>query len=157
MIAVLPDDEIERMLAQEFVGRVGCSADGSPYVVPIAYAYHDGCVYSHTTQGLKVRIMRRNPNVCFEVDRVQDEVNWRSVVARGTFEELHGEVAEDAMRLILLKFLPAKVRDPAAELPASRPGVLEKGAVVYRIRLTERTGRFQGSSSPLHGFFQAQA
>jgi hypothetical protein len=143
MIAVLPDDEIERMLSQEFVGHVACSADGRPYVVPVAYAYHDGCVYSHTTEGLKVRIMRRNPNVCFEVDRIQNEVNWRSVVARGTFEELRGEAAEDAMRLILLKFLPAKMRDPAAELPASRPGVLEKGSVVYRIRLTERTGRFQ--------------
>ncbi|HEX5275482.1 MAG TPA: pyridoxamine 5'-phosphate oxidase family protein [Candidatus Rubrimentiphilum sp.] len=157
MIGVLPDDEIERMLSQEFVGRVGCSADGRPYVVPVAYAYHGGCVYSHSAEGLKIRIMRRNPNVCFEVDRVQDEVNWRSVVARGTFEELHGEAAEDAMRLILLKFLPAKIRDPAAELPVTRPGVLEKGAVVYRIRLTERTGRFQESSSPLHGFFQARA
>lgn len=157
MIGVLPDDEIERMLSQEFVGRLGCSAGGRPYVVPVAYAYHGGCVYSHTTEGLKIRIMRRNPNVCFEVDRVQDEVNWRSVVARGTFEELHGPAAEDAMRLILLKFLPAKVRDPAAELAVSRPGVLEKDAVVYRIRLTERTGRFRKSSLPLHGFFQAQA
>jgi len=157
MIQVLPDGEIERMLSQEFVGRVGCSADGRPYVVPVAYAYHGGCVYSHTTDGLKVRIMRRNPNVCFEVDRVEDEVNWRSVIARGTFEELHGAAAEDAMRLILLKFLPAKVRDAAGELPASRPGVLEKGAVVYRIRLTERTGRFQESSPSLHGFFQTQA
>lgn len=157
MIAVLPDDEIERMLSQEFVGRIGCSADGRPYVVPIAYAYHGGYVYSHTTDGLKIRIMRRNPNVCFEIDRVQDETNWRSVIARGTFEELHGEAAEDAMRVILLRFLPAKIRDAAAELPARRPGVLEKGAVVYRIRLTERTGRFQESSSSLHGFFQAQA
>jgi len=156
MTAVPPDNEIERMLSKEFVGRIGCSADGRPYVVPVAYAYHNGCVYSHTTEGLKVRMMRRNPHVCFEVDRVVDEVNWRSVIARGTFEELHGEAAEEAMRLILLKFLPAKARAPG-ELPASRPGVREKGAVVYRIRLVERTGRFQESSSSLHGFFQAQA
>src|SRR5579864_8874055 len=91
MIAPLPDSEIERLLSEEFVGRLACSADGRPYVVPIAYAYHDGYIYSHTTEGLKVRMMRRNRNVCFEVDRVQDEFNWRSVVAWGTFEELRGE------------------------------------------------------------------
>jgi nitroimidazol reductase NimA-like FMN-containing flavoprotein (pyridoxamine 5'-phosphate oxidase superfamily) len=157
MIAVLPDAEIERTLADEFVGRLGCSADGRPYIVPIAYAYHGGCVYSHTAEGLKVRMMRKNPHVCFEVDRVEDQSNWRSVVAWGTFEELHGEPAEDAMRIILLRFLPAKARDAVEDLGASRPGVLEEGAVVYRIRLTERTGRFQQSAPPLHRFFQAQA
>lgn len=156
MIRILADDEIERMLAQEFVGRLGCSADGRPYVVPVAYAYHNGCVYSHSADGLKIRMMRKNPYVCFEVDRVENEFNWRSVVAWGTFEELHGEPAEDAMRVILLKFLPAKAH-AAGDLPVSRPGVLEAGAVVYRIRLTERTGRFQQSTLPLHGFFQAQA
>ncbi len=157
MIQVLADEEIERTLTQEFVGRLGCSADGRPYVVPIAYAYHGGCVYSHSTEGLKIRMMRKNPHVCFEVDRVENESNWRSVVAWGTFEELHGEPAEDAMRVILMKFLPSKARGAANDLRASRPGVLEAGAVVYRIRLTERTGRFQETTPPLHRFFQAQA
>ena len=156
MIAPLPDAEIERLLSEEFVGRLACANDGRPYVVPIAYAYHGGCVYSHTTEGTKIRMMRRNRNVCFEVDRVQDEFNWRSVIAQGTFEELHGEAAEEAMRVILLKFLTARVRD-ASELPASRPGVLDEGAVVYRIRLTERSGRFQQTAPPLHSFFQAEA
>lgn len=155
-IAPLPEAEIERLLAEEFVGRLACSVDGRPYVLPIAYAYHDSCIYSHSSEGMKIRMMRRNRNVCFEVDRVEDEFNWRSVIAWGTFEELHGNAAEDAMRLILLRFLPAKVRDASA-LPPGRPGVLEEGGVVYRIRLNERTGRFQQTAPPLHGFFHALA
>lgn len=156
MIVPLPDAEIERLLSEEFVGRLACSVDGRPYVVPVAYAYKDGYVYSHSSEGQKIRMMRRNRNVCFEVDRVQDEFNWRSVVAWGTYEELRGEAAEEAMRAILVKFLPSRLRDASA-LPDSRPGVLEEGAVVYRIRITERTGRFQETAPPLHSFFQAEA
>lgn len=157
MIRILSESEIEGMLSGGFAGRLGCSADGRSYVVPIAYAYHSGFVYSHSDEGLKIRLMRKNPNVCFEIDDIADELNWRSVIAWGRFEELHGEAAEEAMRIILLKFLPAKARREPDALPAGRPGVGELGAVIYRIRLTERTGRIQGRGQVLHEFFHQPA
>ena len=145
MIEVLDPTRIEALLEAGSVGRVGCHADGRTYVVPIAYAYADGCVYGHSTEGLKIRMMRQNPSVCFEVDSVESVFHWSSVIAWGTYEELHGEAADAAMRTILVRFLQARANATIRTLTQMRPGVSETGAVVYRIRLVEKTGRFERS------------
>ncbi len=149
MIEILNDDEIDKMLGAHSVGRLGCHADGRTYVVPIAYAYDDGAIYGHSTEGLKLRMMRHNPQVCFEVDEVENVLDWRSVVAWGTFEELHGTDAEQAMRKLLIHFLPAKAQATTRYLEKSRPGVMEAGAVIYRVRLYEKTGRCERSAGRL--------
>ncbi|MBV8245037.1 MAG: pyridoxamine 5'-phosphate oxidase family protein [Candidatus Eremiobacteraeota bacterium] len=146
MLGILPDREIERVLREQFVGRIGCHADGRTYVVPIAYAYADGCIYGHTVDGLKLRMMRKNPHVCFEVDCVDDPMTWQSVIAWGTFEQLHGDAASHAMQTLLVKFLPGKTHLTDRGLQNDRPGVGDGEAIVYRIRLTERTGRFERSA-----------
>ena len=146
MIEILSPDDIEELLEKSFVGRIGVHGDGRTYVVPIAYTYAHGCVYGHSTEGLKIRMMRKNPTVCFETDSVQDPFNWRSVITWGTFEELHGEAAEEAMRSLLLRFLPAKVQAAAERtIILGRPGLDDRRAVVYRIRLVEKTGRFEAT------------
>ncbi len=143
MIVTLPDDDVERLLSEQFVGRIGCYADGRTYVVPIAYAYVGGCVYAHSTNGAEIRMMRRNPNVCFEVDRADALSNWSSVIAWGTYEELHGEAGDDPMQMLLLQFLDQKARSAAHSFAPDRPGISEEDAVVYRIRLTEKIGCFE--------------
>jgi nitroimidazol reductase NimA-like FMN-containing flavoprotein (pyridoxamine 5'-phosphate oxidase superfamily) len=148
MIQTLPEDQIERTLHEQFMGRLGCHADGRTYVVPIAYAYEDGYIYGHTAEGTKVRMMRKNPNVCFEVDCVDGVSNWHSVIAWGRYEELHGESARQALRVLLLRFLSTKTRALDYPLLRTRPGVTDDaGAIIYRIRLIEKTGRFQKSES----------
>lgn len=149
MIEILPDDEIEQLLVEHFVGRIGCHADGRTYVVPITYAYADGSIYGHSTEGLKLRMMRKNPNVCFQADAVEDVFNWRSVIAWGTYEELQGEAAERAMRTLVLRFVPTKTQATTRSWAGSGPGVLDNRATVYRIRLIERTGRCERSSAHL--------
>ena len=143
MIEVLSPEEIEVLLERSVVGRIGCYAEGRIYVVPVAYAYDAGCVYAHTAEGLKLRMMRKNPSVCFEVDTVESVFNWRSVIAWGTFEELHGAAAEDAMRAIMLRFLQTKAQPNSRTLSSQRPGIASDQAVVYRIRLIEKMGRFE--------------
>lgn len=143
MIEILSPEEIERILESSAVGRIGCYADGRTYVVPVAYAYSGNSVYGHSAEGLKTRMMRKNPSVCFETDIVDDVLNWRSVIAWGTFEQLHGVAAEDAMRKILLRFLDAKIQPYERPLAPRRAGVTEAQAVVYRIKLIEKTGRFE--------------
>ena len=59
-------------------------------MVPIAYAYHEGTIAGHSGLGPKVEMMRENPNICFEVDRIESLGNWQSVIAWGTYEELTG-------------------------------------------------------------------
>lgn len=145
MIQILEPAEIERVLSENFVGRIGCHGDGRTYVVPIAYAYSLGAIYAHSLEGLKLRIMRKTPSVCFETDSIQDVFNWRSVIAWGTFEELSGAAADEAMRTLLIRFLPDKTKSTVRALAPDRPGVADDRAIVYRIRLIEKTGRVERS------------
>lgn len=140
MIGVLDDVDVEKLLSTHILGRLGCHQDGRTYVVPITYAYADGCAYAHSAEGLKLRMMRAEPRVCFEVEEVLDLTCWKSVIAQGTFEELHGEEAERARTLLLDAYRRA-VDSPTARphLPAGVEPTVEP--VLYRIRLESPTGR----------------
>ncbi|WP_161486297.1 pyridoxamine 5'-phosphate oxidase family protein [Candidatus Nitrosocosmicus hydrocola] len=80
-------NQMEEFLKAGVIGRLGCFNDDKIYVVPITYAYDNGFIYGHTKDGLKIRMMRNNPNICFETDWVKDMSNWKSVIAYGKFEE----------------------------------------------------------------------
>lgn len=133
MIGPLHPDEVEAVLHHQHVGRLACLAGGRPYVVPITYAYAGGDVYGHALPGRKLTALRADPHVCFEVDERDDPTHWCSVVAEGRYEE----VTEPAERHAALQLLA--VTEPAV-LPtdAAAPGV------VFRLRLTDKTGRFVG-------------
>ena len=61
--------EIEAVLREAEVGRLGTCSGGEPYVVPLQFAYHDGRVVFHCARrGKKLENIARNPRVCFEVD-----------------------------------------------------------------------------------------
>src|SRR5690348_6972714 len=63
--ARLSEAQIEEVLRSEVIGRIGCYADGKIYVAPIAYVYDGEAIYAHTGEGLKLRMLRTNPQVCF--------------------------------------------------------------------------------------------
>jgi hypothetical protein len=61
--------EVERILTEAKVGRLGTSSDGRPYVVPLSFTYHDRKIVIHGAKiGKKMENIARNPRVCFEVD-----------------------------------------------------------------------------------------
>jgi nitroimidazol reductase NimA-like FMN-containing flavoprotein (pyridoxamine 5'-phosphate oxidase superfamily) len=138
MMGELTTAEIEELLRDGRVGRLGCHAEGRTYVVPIAYAYDGECVIAHSADGLKIRTMRANPDVCFEVDDIRGIDDWRSVIAWGTYEELWGRALEPAAGLLRERF--AAVPSSASAHP--RLHELDR-LVVYRLRLTTKTGRFE--------------
>lgn len=135
--------EIDHVLRTELVGRIGCHAEGKTYVVPIVYAYDGTYIYGHSGEGMKVRMMRANPNVCFEVDHMDSLTNWQSVIAWGQFEELHGDEAERALQLIVDRLTP--LMESATILPTHGVDAAVSGrkVVIYRIAVTRRTGRFE--------------
>jgi nitroimidazol reductase NimA-like FMN-containing flavoprotein (pyridoxamine 5'-phosphate oxidase superfamily) len=146
MLGQLRPQEIEELLARETVARIGCHADGRTYVVPVTYCYEDGSLYAHSRGGLKLEMMRRNPEVCIEVDRVTDLSNWRSVIAWGRFEELHGAAAMSALRKLVQHVMPMIHSETSLPSHAEHPHGLGAGvfdATVFRIVLTEKTGRFE--------------
>jgi nitroimidazol reductase NimA-like FMN-containing flavoprotein (pyridoxamine 5'-phosphate oxidase superfamily) len=134
MIGVMSDEEIEATLRRHRVGRIGCSANDRPYVVPITYAYDGTFVYGYSAVGRKIAIMREQPLVCFEVDEIDGDSAWRSVIAEGRYEEL---VDEEARRDALARLVPGD----AWAVPRSLDGAAR--LVVFRLRLTERSGRFE--------------
>ena len=148
MLGELTPEQINDVLFSEVVGRIGCSAEGRTYVVPITYVFDGEGVYGHSAEGLKIRMMRANPHVCFQVDHRQNLANWRSVVAWGVYEELHGKEAHDALQILVARLRPL-VTSETLRLPddpslaAAKPVTDAPKTIIYRIRFTERTGRFE--------------
>ena len=132
-IFVLDSEGIERLLSTALVGRIACASPrvdgGRPYIVPLAYGYDGEAVYAVGPVGRKIRIMRDQPLVSFEVDTAEAEDRWQSVVAEGEYEELTDPEAKTAGLAVIFgdRVVP--------DFPESH--------VVYRLRLTEKSGRFE--------------
>ncbi len=88
VINEMNEKECGAFLARACLGRLGCSLDNQPYVVPIDFAYEPGYIYVLSTFGRKIEWMRANPKVCVEVDEVQNQSQWMSVIANGSYQEL---------------------------------------------------------------------
>ncbi len=136
MIGSLTEDQVDELLRAEWIGRIGCHVAGQTYVVPVAYAYDGEAVYVHSAEGQKLAMMRDNPDVCFEVDRIEGLHSWRSVVARGWFEELHGADALAALELLLDRIPDGGQGGDDGEW--RRPSI-----TLFRIVLYEKSGRFE--------------
>jgi len=154
MLGQLTALEIERVLNEEVIGRIGCVDGDNPYVVPITYAYDGMYVYGHSAEGLKLRLMRANPNICFEVDHMEDPANWHSVIGFGRFEELEGAEAAHGMAILIERLRPLivsetthmhAVRDVSVDREGGRTGstMTSLRTIVYRLDLQSKTGRFE--------------
>ena len=141
MLGTLDREQIDRILHSEVVGRIGVHADGRTYVVPVSYVYDGDAVYVHSSDGLKVRMLRAAQEVCFEVDRIVDLGNWQSVIAWGSYEELVGDLATAAMNLLRSRLAPIAASETAG--PTGPDASVRAGSVAFRIRLAERTGRYE--------------
>ena len=147
MFGKLENDQVEKVIADNFIGRLGCHADGKTYVVPISYAYDDGFIYARTFEGLKISMMRKNPNVCFQIDEMENMANWKSVVAWGVFEELTGEEERnEGLQKLIERILPDISSDTvklSPQWPFPTEDYTKIEGIVFRIRLTEKSGRFE--------------
>jgi nitroimidazol reductase NimA-like FMN-containing flavoprotein (pyridoxamine 5'-phosphate oxidase superfamily) len=91
--------ECNDALTRGKVGRLACSYDNQPYVLPLNFAFDGGSyVYFFTTLGRKVEWMRSNPLVCLEIDEVKNHNHWSSVVVLGTYEELPDKAEYETAR-----------------------------------------------------------
>jgi len=134
IIRVLPAEDIEDLLRTAIVGRIACCGhgtvgDGRPYLVPLAYGYDGDAIYAHSGPGRKLDLMRAEPRVTFEVDDAQAPDRWRSVIAEGSFEEIRESGQRDAALAVI--YGPAGVPDLGSQ------------TVVFKIRLTSRSGRYE--------------
>ena len=147
MIGAMNKYQIDHLLRGELVGRIGCSVNRKTYVVPITYVYDGEAIYAHTREGHKIMMMRENPEICFEVDRIDNLANWQSVIIQGHYEELKGKKADEALQLIVNRvhpFADSETLVPKHGLERhATPVTREVKMVVFKIRIHEATGRFE--------------
>jgi uncharacterized protein len=135
--------EIESLLHEEIFARIGyADRRHKVWVVPFTYAYDGDSVYGYSLLGSKIEGMYVNPDVCVEVDRILDNADWWSVVARGRFEPLTGDSAVEAVKRISARLRTVSRAEAAVEL-AEHTYVAREGGpgIAFRIRLTEKHGR----------------
>jgi nitroimidazol reductase NimA-like FMN-containing flavoprotein (pyridoxamine 5'-phosphate oxidase superfamily) len=149
MLGNLTGEQIESVLKENILGRLGCHDGEKTYVVPINYVYDGKHIIGHSMAGLKIDMMRKNPGICFEVDEMKNFTNWRSVVLWGQYQELKDEMERYyAMKLFVDRMLHLKISETARppEITGSRvhPHAYENvKPVIYRLVITEKTGRFE--------------
>jgi nitroimidazol reductase NimA-like FMN-containing flavoprotein (pyridoxamine 5'-phosphate oxidase superfamily) len=147
MFGKLDAAQIEEVLHHQIVGRIGCYTDGTTYVVPISFTYDGQYIYAHTSEGMKVNIMRKNPKVCFQTDRMQDMGNWQSVIAWGEYEELNdpGERAAALEKLFgrVLPIVSSETTHLSDHWPFPSTDLNNIKGIVFRIKLAEKTGRYE--------------
>ena len=104
----LKEEECGAVLAGASLGRLGCSLDNQPYVIPIYFVYEPGYIYALSTYGQKIEWMRANPKVCLAVDEVANESQWVSVIVNGRYQELpepqYTEEREHARKLLAKRY-----------------------------------------------------
>src|SRR5687767_1289226 len=88
MLGELTNRQIDHVLLSQLIGRIGCCTADKMLITPVTYAYHEGFIYAHSRDGEKIRIMRKNTKICFQVDAIENMKNWRSVMVWGEYEEL---------------------------------------------------------------------
>lgn len=148
MFGILNKEKIEKVLHGNFIGRLGCNSGGKTYIVPISFAYDGESIYAHTFEGLKVSMMRENPEVCFQVDSMEDMANWQSVICWGTYKELtDDEERNEGLQLLTHRNLPHIASETvklSTEWPFPVSNFKNIKGIVFTIKLTEKTGRYEG-------------
>jgi nitroimidazol reductase NimA-like FMN-containing flavoprotein (pyridoxamine 5'-phosphate oxidase superfamily) len=150
MLGELNKQQIEDVLHQGMIGRIGCYANNKMYVVPVTYAYDGLHIYAHSKEGKKIEIMRKNPNICFEVEAIENMTNWRSVIVWGKYQELKDSKSQErGLKILRDRFAPMTTSETAhrpQEMRAPHIVFKEKKAIAYRIVIKEQSGRFEKSN-----------
>jgi uncharacterized protein len=147
MLGQLTIDQINNILSSQVVGRLACSDGDQPYIVPVTFCYDGKDIYGQTNEGTKLEILRKNPNVCFETDRITDMRNWQSVIVYGEFEELTNTETAKARSILFDRVFPlltsSTIHTHEHEVTTELDDSSRVKYLMYRIKIQKITGRFE--------------
>jgi len=135
----LSESEITEILSRVGYGHLACCRDNRPYVMPIHYAYGDGNIFIYTTEGKKFEIIKENPNVCLQIEEVNDNQHWQSVIVDGVATQLTGGAERDRALELIAAANPTLT--PAVSIRWIDDWVRENIEVIYRVTPTATSGR----------------
>jgi uncharacterized protein len=136
--------EMESLISEAKVCRLGCDDNGTPYIVPLSFGYREGVIYIHSAQeGRKITLLQKNPACCVEVDECREVVrgknpcrwgmHYRSVICTGRAHFITDlQEKHDGLNCIINHY-------GAEPHPFSEKEL--QGVCVIRIDITEMTGK----------------
>ena len=139
--------DIEAVIHKSLVCRLGLSDGNMPYIVPVCFGYHNDALYVHgSLEGMKIDFLRKNQNVCFELDvdteiiEAEKACDWgikyRSVIGFGKASFIEdGDEKRRALDIIMNHYSNRSFEFPQA--------VLYKTAVI-KVEITYMTGKQSG-------------
>jgi nitroimidazol reductase NimA-like FMN-containing flavoprotein (pyridoxamine 5'-phosphate oxidase superfamily) len=137
---MLSDEEARGLFQTARVARLGCVVNGEPYVVPINCHFDGDRLYSHSLSGLKISGLRENPRACVQVDQIESDLHWRSVIAFGKYEEITRSTERaDVLSKLLRSFPMLTPVESAIAIDGCSPEV-----VVFSIDIERITGVSEG-------------
>jgi nitroimidazol reductase NimA-like FMN-containing flavoprotein (pyridoxamine 5'-phosphate oxidase superfamily) len=137
-------DDAIALLQRHHFGRLAFSFHDRVDIEPISYVFSDGWVYGRTSRGTKLTTVRHHPWVAFEVDEIEGQFDWRSVVVHGTLYFLDDEGADRGREAYvhaveLLRSIDADALTPADATP-QRVALFR----IYADDITVRAARTSG-------------
>ena len=147
MLGTLNTNQINNLLSSHIVGRLACTDGEKPYIVPITYTYDGEYIYGQTNLGKKLKILRKNKHVCFEVDQMIALQNWQSVIIYGEFQELKKKEIDKAREILFSNIFCMETGNTVHTHEHEVTTTLEEEdpmkCVMFRIKIKTITGRFQ--------------
>lgn len=142
-IATMSHAQCEAMLRRNHFGRIAFTFHDKVSIEPISYVWDKGWMYGRTSQGSKWLTLLHHPWVAFEIDEVESEFHWKSVVVHGTVAFLQ-ETGSSSHRLLYATAI-AKIRQrsPFALMPDDPTPQRDK---VFGISIDEISGKACTSS-----------
>ncbi|HRH93606.1 MAG TPA: pyridoxamine 5'-phosphate oxidase family protein [Candidatus Peribacteria bacterium] len=143
----LPKADCEKVLAANYYAHLGIYDGKDPHVLPITYLYHNGSIFSFTREGNKIDIMRKHPNVCVQVEQVENGFTWQSVIVWGAFQEVTDPGEAQAMKVKLAQQF-GKITIAERKIPVSpmisdmhndQTGIDQ--SIIYRLKPVRMTGK----------------
>jgi nitroimidazol reductase NimA-like FMN-containing flavoprotein (pyridoxamine 5'-phosphate oxidase superfamily) len=149
MTGELNETQINNILCSQAVGRIACCDGKHPYIVPVTYSYDGEHIFAQSYEGRKMEMMRKNPNVCFQVDISTDIFNWQSVLIFGQFEEIDEDEIPETRESHFSKIMPLMTGSRIHEHEHSErsDNTLSDTSrikpIMFRININEKMGRFE--------------
>ena len=138
---------IEGIIRKAQVCRLALSENGRPYIVPLCFGYKDNTLYFHSArEGKKLDILRKNNNVCFEIDIDKELVRgkkacncsmkYRSVIGFGRAEIIDDiEQKRRALNIIMQNYFEGLFRYPEESIG---------NIVIIKLEIESMTGKKLG-------------
>jgi uncharacterized protein len=139
----LPRQQIDRILYAQTFGHIGCYLEGKTYIIPMNYVYDGENIYGHSTDGMKLEMMRTNASVCFQVDQVDDPSHWHHVITWGTFQELLGDEAAQALYMLAQRLTTLIASGQSLHEMRCQEASCDRKICIFRIRLNKKAGHFE--------------